>query len=232
MRSLRDPDRLLAEGLAAIRTQFKVPEQFPDAVEAAAQAAIARRPGEHADRTDRPFVTLDPASSTDLDQAFAIEPAGADLLLICTNTMHRMAGEVEAAIAVPLLHIADATADAVRAAGHGKVGLLGTAFTMEQDFYKARLAERHGLEVLVPEAQDRALVHQVIYEELVAGIVRAESRAAYREVIARLVARGAQAVILGCTEIMLLVGESDSTVPLFDTTGLHAAAAVQAALEA
>lgn len=174
----------------------------------------------------------DGLSAMMIDAARRLEAAGADLLLICTNTMHRMAGEVEAAVAVPLLHIADATADAVRAAGHGKVGLLGTAFTMEQDFYKARLAERHGLEVLVPEAQDRALVHQVIYEELVAGIVRAESRAAYREVIARLVARGAQAVILGCTEIMLLVSESDSTVPLFDTTGLHAAAAVQAALEA
>jgi aspartate racemase len=156
--------------------------------------------------------------------------AGAEALVICTNTMHLMANAVEQAAGVPLLHIADPTGAAIAAAGLGRVGLLGTAFTMEQGFYRDRLAERHGLEVLVPEAEDRALVHRVIYEELVAGVVREASRAAYRAVIARLVARGAQAVILGCTEIMLLVDQTDSAVPLFDTTSLHAAAAVRLAL--
>lgn len=156
--------------------------------------------------------------------------AGAEALVICTNTMHLMADAVEAAAGVPLLHIADPTGAAVRAAGIARVGLLGTAFTMEQDFYRGRLTERHGLDVLIPEAEDRALVHRVIYEELVAGQVRAESREAYRQVIARLVDRGAGGVILGCTEIMLLVGAADSAVPLFDTTTLHAKAAVQLAL--
>jgi aspartate racemase len=156
--------------------------------------------------------------------------AGAEALVICTNTMHLMAGAVEAAAGIPLLHIADPTGAAVKAAGIGKVGLLGTAFTMERGFYKDRLAARHGLDVLVPEAEDRAIVHQIIYEELVAGVVREESREAYRGVIERLIERGAQGVILGCTEIMLLVGQGDSAVPLFDTTSLHAQAAVDLAL--
>ncbi|AMS41381.1 aspartate/glutamate racemase family protein [Aminobacter aminovorans] len=159
-----------------------------------------------------------------------LERGGADFVVICSNTMHRMASEVQAAIGIPLLHIADPTAERIRAAGLGRVGLLGTAFTMEQDFYKGRLAERHGLEVLVPEAEDRAVVHRIIYDELVQGRVEARSRQAYREVIARLVARGAEAVILGCTEIMLLVGSEDSAVPLFDTTGIHAEAMVERAL--
>jgi aspartate racemase len=140
-----------------------------------------------------------------IDAARRLEGAGAELLLICTNTMHRMAEAVQAAVSVPLLHIADPTADRIRAAGFQRVGLLGTAFTMEQDFYKGRLASMHGLDVLVPDEADRATVHRIIYEELVAGIVTPASRAASREVIARLVARGAEAVILGCTEIMLLV---------------------------
>ncbi len=156
--------------------------------------------------------------------------AGAEALVICTNTMHLMADRVEAAAGVPLLHIADPTGAAVRAAGIERIGLLGTAFTMEQAFYKDRLTERHGLEVLVPEPADRALVHRVIYEELVSGVVRDASREAYRQVIARLIQRGAQGVILGCTEIMLLVGQDDAAVPLFDTTTLHAQAAVQLAL--
>ena len=156
--------------------------------------------------------------------------AGAEALVICTNTMHLMADAVEAAAGVPLLHIADPTGAAVKAAGIGTVGLLGTAFTMERGFYKDRLASRHGLEALIPEAEDRALVHRVIYEELVAGVVRGESREAYRGVIQRLIERGAEGVILGCTEIMLLLGQSDSAVPLFDTTSLHAAAAVELAL--
>jgi len=161
-----------------------------------------------------------------------LERGGADFFLICTNTMHLMADEVAASVSVPLLHIADPTAEAIRTAGFERVGLLGTAFTMEKDFYKGRLATRHGLDVLVPEEADRRLVHDIIYRELVAGQVREPSRAAYRDVIGRLVERGAQAVILGCTEIMLLIGQKDSPVPLFDTTRLHALSAVDQALGA
>lgn len=165
-----------------------------------------------------------------IDAARRLERGGADFLVLCTNTMHRLAGEVAASVAIPLLHIADPTAATIRAAGHRRVGLLGTAFTMEQDFYKGRLAGAFGLDVLVPDAADRAVVHRVIYEELVAGQVLASSREAYRAVMARLVERGAEAIILGCTEIMLLVGPEDSAVPLYDTTTLHALAAVDLAL--
>ncbi|MZD03836.1 amino acid racemase [Streptomyces sp. SID5785] len=163
------------------------------------------------------------------DAAAALERAGADLVLICTNTMHKVADRVADAVSVPLLHLADATADAVLAAGVTRVGLLGTAFTMEQDFYRARLAAR-GLDVIVPDAPERAIVHRVIYEELCLGIVRDASREAYREVIGSLVGRGAAGVVLGCTEIELLVGQQDSPVPVFPTTRLHAEAAVTAAL--
>jgi aspartate racemase len=172
----------------------------------------------------------DEAAAELVAAARRLERGGADFVVICTNTMHRMADEVQAAIGLPLLHIADPTAARIRAAGLHRVGLLGTAFTMEQDFYKGRLAERHGLDVLVPDADDRAEVHRVIYEELVQGRALPASREAYRAIIARLVARGAQAVILGCTEIMLLVRPEDSPVPLFDTTALHAEAAVEFAL--
>ena len=172
----------------------------------------------------------DEAEALMVDAARRLERGGADFTLICTNTMHRMADAVQAAIGIPLLHIADPTAVRVRAAGLSRVGLLGTAFTMEQDFYKGRLADRHGLDVLVPGDEDRALVHQVIYDELVQGCVAQTSRDAYRGVIARLVERGAEAVILGCTEIMLLVQPEDSSVPLFDTTAIHAEAAVERAL--
>jgi len=165
-----------------------------------------------------------------IDAATRLQRGGADFLVLCTNTMHRMADNIAAAIDIPLLHIADPTAEKIRAAGIRKVGLLGTAFTMEQDFYKGRLQRLFGLEVLVPEADDRRIVHDIIYRELVAGEVRAESRMAYREVIERLTVRGAEAIILGCTEIMLLVSEADSPVPLFDTTTLHALAAVDRAL--
>jgi aspartate racemase len=165
-----------------------------------------------------------------VDAARRLEAAGAELLLICTNTMHRMAPAVQGAVGVPLVHIADATAERIVAAGLRRVGLLGTAFTMEQDFYKGRLRDAFGLEVIVPEAADRATVHRIIYDELVAGRVEPASRDAYRAVIARLVASGAEAVILGCTEIMLLVGQEDSPVPIFDTTALHAAAALDRAL--
>ncbi|WP_298193179.1 aspartate/glutamate racemase family protein [Novosphingobium sp.] len=165
-----------------------------------------------------------------VDAARRLEAAGAEALVICTNTMHKCVPEIEAASTLPLLHIADPTAAALKADGHTTVALLGTAFTMEQAFYRARLEERHGLEVLIPEAEDRAEVHRVIYEELVAGRIEPASREAYRGVIARLVARGATAVILGCTEIMLLVGPEDSAVPLYDTTRLHAEAATRLAL--
>jgi len=165
-----------------------------------------------------------------IDAARHLDAAGAEMLLICTNTMHRMAPAVQAAVKVPLLHIADPTAERIKAAGFGRVGLLGTAFTMEQDFYKGRLSEKHGLNVLVPDGEDRSTVHTIIYEELVAGKVTAKSRAAYRDVIARLVQRGAEAVVLGCTEIMLLVRPEDSPVPIFDTTALHAEAAIEFAL--
>ena len=165
------------------------------------------------------------------DAARALEAGGADFLVLCTNTLHREADTIEAAVHIPLLHIADPTAQAIKAAGLTRVGLLGTAFTMEHDFYRGRLEKQHGLEVLVPEADDRAAVHEIIYRELVAGQVLDASREVYRAVIARLVERGAQAVILGCTEIMLLVGQADSSVPVFDTTQLHALAAVERALQ-
>lgn len=165
-----------------------------------------------------------------VEAAQHLETAGAQVLLICTNTMHRMAPAVQAAVKVPLIHIADPTAQRIKASGFGTVGLLGTAFTMEQEFYKGRLAEQHGLNVIVPDITDRATVHRIIYTELVAGKVTAASRQAYREVIARLVEAGAEAIILGCTEIMLLVHPEDSAVPIFDTTVLHAKAAVEAAL--
>jgi len=174
----------------------------------------------------------DEATRLLVDAAQRLERGGADFVVICTNTMHRMADEVAAAIRLPLLHIADPTAERIVAAGLRRVGLLGTAFTMEQDFYKGRLRDRFGLEVLVPDEADRPVVHRIIYEELVQGIVRDESRQAYREVIGRLVEAGAEAVILGCTEIMLLVRPEDSAVPLFDTTALHAEAAVERALTA
>ncbi len=164
------------------------------------------------------------------DAARTLERGGADFLVLCTNTMHRCAQSIEDAVDIPLLHIADPTAAAIQAAGLTKVGLLGTAFTMEQDFYRGRLEARFGLEVLIPDADDRAAVHGIIYRELVAGQVLDASRETYRAVIRRLVDRGAQGIILGCTEIMLLIGQADSPVPVFDTTTLHATAAVDRAL--
>ncbi|MFI1184233.1 aspartate/glutamate racemase family protein [Streptomyces sp. NPDC020799] len=158
-----------------------------------------------------------------------LEAAGADLVLICTNTMHKVADRVEAAVSVPLLHLADATADTVRASGLRRVGLLGSIFTMEQDFYRGRL-EAGGLDVIVPDADGRALVHQVIYEEPCLGIVREESRDAYQAVIKGLVTAGAEGIILGCTEIELLIGPENSPVPVFPTARLHAEAALHAAL--
>src|SRR5215467_1087881 len=164
------------------------------------------------------------------DAAIRLEYGGADFILMCTNTMHRVADAVAESINIPLLHIADPTGEKIRAAGFKKIGLLGTAYTMEQDFYKVRLNDLFSLDVVVPEADDRRVVHDVIYKELVAGKVFEKSRISYREIIARLIAQGAEAVVLGCTEIMLLVSAEDSIVPLFDTTTIHAIAAVDRAL--
>ena len=173
----------------------------------------------------------DTAGAVLADEARLLEAGGADLLVLCTNTMHRVADQVQAAVEIPLLHIADATAAAVRDAGLTTVGLLGTAFTMEQAFYRDRLGAS-GLAVLVPEAGERAEVHRIIYEELCRGVVLDQSRDAYREVISSLVAAGAEGIVLGCTEIELLVSVDDSPVPLFPTTRIHAEAAVEAALAA
>jgi aspartate racemase len=164
------------------------------------------------------------------DAARALERAGADFIVLCTNTMHRIADAIEDAVAIPLLHIADATADAIRAAGHSRVGLLGTRYTMEEPFYKDRLEQRHALEVLTPDPSDRELIHRVIYDELCAGLIRSESRAAFAAIAGRLVARGAQGIVLGCTEIGLLLGRADVPAPLFDTARIHAEAAARLSL--
>jgi aspartate racemase len=163
------------------------------------------------------------------DAARALAAAGAEALVLCTNTMHKVAPAIVAAVNLPLLHIADPTAAAIRAAGLTRVGLLGTRFTMEQDFYVERL-RAHGLDVLLPDPEQREIVHRVIYDELCLGSIEATSRAAYRAIIADLAGRGAEAVILGCTEISLLIGPDDSPLPLFDTTRLHAQAAAEFAL--
>lgn len=164
------------------------------------------------------------------EKAARAEAGGAELLLLCTNTMHKVAPAVEAAVKIPLLHIADATAAAVKAAGLSRVGLLGTRFTMEQDFYAGRLQEMHGLEVLTPAPADREIVHRVIYEELVLGTIRDDSRTEFTRVVNQLAESGAEGVILGCTEIGMLLGQTDTSLPLFDTTLIHAEAAVTAAL--
>ncbi len=163
------------------------------------------------------------------DGARSLAAGGAELLMLCTNTMHKVADQIAAAVPIPLLHIGDVTAAAVRRTGIVRVGLLGTGFTMSEAFYRDRLAG-HGLGVLVPGPDDQDLVHRVIYDELCLGVVRDESRAKYRSVISRLVARGAEGVILGCTEIELLIGAQDSPVPVFPTTRIHVEAAVEAAL--
>jgi aspartate racemase len=162
--------------------------------------------------------------------AQTLESAGADFLVICTNTMHKVAPQIEGAIGIPLLHIADATAAAVEKEGIQRIGLLGTRFTMEHDFYKGRLEGMHGLDVLTPPQDDRDLIHQVIYDELCLGSVREESRAKYRRIVSHLVEQGAQGVILGCTEIGLLLSPSDAAVPLFDTAAIHAEAAALMAI--
>ncbi|MBN2841259.1 MAG: aspartate/glutamate racemase family protein [Coriobacteriia bacterium] len=162
--------------------------------------------------------------------AHSLEGAGAELLVLCTNTMHKVAPAIESAVSVPLLHIADPTAAAIKAAGLSRVGLLGTRFTMEEGFYRERLTALHSIDVLIPDEDDRSAVHHIIYEELCLGVADDASRDEYRAIIARLVEDGAEAVILGCTEIGLLVGPEDSAVPLFDTTYLHARAAAKWAI--
>ena len=162
--------------------------------------------------------------------ARSLEAAGAEFLVLCTNTMHKVAASIETAVDIPLLHIADPTAFEIKQAGHSIVGLLGTKFTMEQPFYRERLEERHGIQAIVPSTADREIVHRVIYEELCLGIVSSHSRDEYRRIMKNLVAQGAQAIILGCTEISLLVGQQDAEVALFDTTAIHARAAADEAL--
>lgn len=163
--------------------------------------------------------------------AQALRRAGADLLVICTNTMHKLAEDVQAAVDVPLLHIADATASRIKDAGFSTVGLLATRFTMEEDFYRGRLTDRHGINVVIPGAEDRQLVHDVIYHELCRGQISDKSREQFRTIMQSLADAGCQGIILGCTEIGLLVKPDDSPVPLFDTTPIHAEAAVTLALE-
>jgi aspartate racemase len=163
-------------------------------------------------------------------EAATLAAAGAELIVLCTNTMHKVADAIVALIDVPLVHIADTTADAILAVGLKTVGLLATRYTMEQDFYVGRLQDKHGLNVLVPDPEDRALVHSVIYDELCLGVIREESRDSYRRIIESLVERDAQAILLGCTEIDLLISAEDASVPLFDTTRLHAQKAVELAL--
>ncbi|AOK04833.1 aspartate/glutamate racemase family protein [Burkholderia sp. AU28942] len=161
------------------------------------------------------------------DAARRLEAAGADLIVLTTNTMHRVYGAIEAAVSLPFLHIADPTGAALRAAGVERVALLGTRYTMELPFYAERLRDRFGLDVLIPDESARGDVHRIIYDELCHGVIDAGSRAAYVTIIEELAQRGAQAVILGCTEITLLIGQNDSPLPVFDTTALHAQAAVE-----
>ncbi|MGM0420040.1 MAG: aspartate/glutamate racemase family protein [Bacillota bacterium] len=162
--------------------------------------------------------------------AQALEGAGAELLLICTNTMHKLAPAVQANTGVPLLHIADAAAAAIKAQGLSRVALLGTNFTMTEPFYKDRLQDKHGLEILIPDQEQRQVIHKVIYTELISGIINDISRAKFKKIIDSLKARGAQGVVLGCTEIPLLIKAKDSSLPVFDTTTLHALQAVEQAL--
>ncbi|HRV93446.1 MAG TPA: aspartate/glutamate racemase family protein [Anaerolineae bacterium] len=159
-----------------------------------------------------------------------IEAAGADFLLICTNTMHKVAPQIERAVNIPLLHLADATAQRIRAQGIKSVGLLGTNFTMEQDFYKGRLIDQHGLQVIIPPAADRQLIHQVIYDELCLGVVKEASRQEFLRIMADMRHAGAEAIIEGCTEIVMLVQQAHTDIPLFDTTAIHAENAVELAL--
>ncbi|MGL4610035.1 MAG: aspartate/glutamate racemase family protein [Trueperaceae bacterium] len=164
------------------------------------------------------------------EEARSLERGGADCIVLCTNTMHKLANDIQAAVKIPFIHIADATAEKIQSAGLKRIGLLGTIFTMEHDFYKGRLTEKYGLEVLVPHEGDRQTINTIIYQELVQGKVIERSKAEYVRIMKQLIADGAEGIILGCTEIMLLVSQKDSSVPVFDTTTLHALAAVEFAI--
>ena len=172
----------------------------------------------------------DELASVMIEAARSLERGGADFVIICTNTMHKLYDEVQQSIKIPMLNIADATAEKIKTEGIDKIALLGTRFTMVEDFYKGRLVDKYGLEVIIPSSKQREIVHRVIYDELCAGIIKPDSKQKYAEIIKRLVAEGAGGVILGCTEIGLLVKPEDSSVPLFDTTEIHAKAAVEYAL--
>ena len=165
------------------------------------------------------------------DAARKLEGAGADFVIICTNTMHKMADEVQEVIRIPILHIVDVTAEAIRANREKRVGLLGTKFTMEQDFYKGRLRDKHGVEVVIPGEEERQIVHDILYSELCMGEIKELSKGKFKSVIQNLVDRGAQSVILGCTEIPLVVSQDEYDIPVYDTTTLHAQAAVDFALQ-
>lgn len=160
-----------------------------------------------------------------------LENGGADFIVLCTNTMHKVADDIQANVKIPFLHIADATAQRVKEAGIHKIGLLGTRFTMEEQFYRGRLSQRYDLNVSVPDAPEREIVHRIIYDELVVGRIEQRSKAQYMEIMEQMVNQGAEGIILGCTEIGLLVHQEDSQVPLFDTTRIHAEAAVEYALK-
>ena len=166
-----------------------------------------------------------------IDCAQRLEKAGANVIIICTNTMHKMAGEVESSINIPLLHIADATAEKIKEKSFKKVGLLGTKFTMEEDFYKGRLIEKHDIEVIVPNSEEIQIVHDIIFDELCLGIIKETSKEQYKKIILNLAEKGAEGVILGCTEIPLLIKQEDVEVPLFDTTKIHAEFAVDYAIK-
>ena len=172
----------------------------------------------------------DEATAALVAAAKSLELAGADFVVLCTNTMHKMASAIQENIHIPFLHIADATAEVIKSAGISTIGLLGTRFTMEEDFYKERLITKYGLKVLVPEKPDRDFIHRVIYDELVKGIVSPESKNGFRTIIHKLIANGAEGIILGCTEIGLLIKDRDCEVPVFDTTIIHAESAVDFAL--
>jgi len=173
----------------------------------------------------------DDATKLMIDAAQRVEKAGADFVIICTNTMHKMADEIQKSIKIPLLHIADATAQRIAEQGLKKIGLLGTKFTMEEDFYKGRLISKFGFEVIIPNEGERQIVHDVIYNELCVGQIKQSSKYRFRQIIENLIADGAEGIILGCTEVPLLVEQDDSDVPLFDTTNIHAQAAVEHAIE-
>jgi len=172
----------------------------------------------------------DKAAKLLADTAKRLEQAGADILVICTNTMHKSANHIQKNVHIPLLHIADATAEQIMARGLMKVGMLGTKFTMEEDFYKGRLSDKHGIEVIIPDEHERQIVNQIIYDELCVGLIKQDSKEKFHRIMQNLAENGAEGIILGCTEICLLVGRQDTGIPLFDTTTIHATSAARFAL--